>query len=745
MKLDSLVEKTKEFFTSVTGLSTVKPFKVRKDGSIQGGEGTDAIRAVNEWINSGITLAPKGIGLGKDALGFLFYYETMSGAYERPRILSSDTGLNLISLLLRFLKPAVFRGRSVLMSILRILCANPDIAHDRRMPQLVDDRKVKIGLVLKGQKMIRIFLQNVSSFMLEKANAEELYWPTDKLTVMNKGSNEQSNDHVDVHENSDNDEVSGNADESIEEADAVRYVKPGAYELEYEVHNLSKLLERQPHLWVLPPKADMMQHERWVFHNSDFELTTQQLSNFAGQPLQNLDLNRFVEYLPSPVDDPERAVSLVGATLPFDLSQHNQSQSQVAENMVKRFTDEIAYYANSVNTKSSKCIIGLGPKQVAKVVQDPGALEFTAAVSLLKKLNEALGDQLQHDMNVTQSLLVKCMQYSNGVHLRFNGNKKKVRGKLLTNAIRFGYMLGRYAGVNAKIDLELLIKLHLTSGNFTDHLCHLNPFLSSATAAAVEQMLVSTMLHINRIGQTYRAVSATEQVLKLLGKLDTKKSSSSLRDELDRSAASLVSQLTCKRFYAEQVSTTNARGQPENCLQLDPRFLAFEFIHNIILRGSQIELIKKFMNAAQQGNSMCHQMIMGAGKTTVVGPMLALLSGDGSTLVVQVVPHSLLEMSRGVMREKFSAVIKKAVYTFKFDRFMKVDSAVIAKLKKARDTASVVCANPTAIKSFYLKFIEIMHYIDQTVAATKMEKQLKNTEDLFTRFKVCTFWSNSYL
>ena len=79
-----------------------------------------------------------------------------------------------------------------------------------------------------------------------------------------------------------------------------------------------------------------------------------------------------------------------------------------------------------------------------------------------------------------------------------------------------------------------------------------------------------------------------------------------------------------------------------------------------------------------------------------------------------------------------------ARYTFKFDRFMKVDSAVIDKLRKARDTASVVCANPTSIKSFYLKFIEIMHYIDQTVVSAKMDKQLEASKSLFSRFKVQT-------
>ena len=49
----------------------------------------------------------------------------------------------------------------------------------------------------------------------------------------------------------------------------------------------------------------------------------------------------------------------------------------------------------------------------------------------------------------------------------------------------------------------------------------------------------------------------------------------------------------------------------------------------MILRKQQYDLVIKFKEHADTGRSLCHQMIMGAGKTTVVAPMLALLIGDG--------------------------------------------------------------------------------------------------------------------
>ena len=73
--------------------------------------------------------------------------------------------------------------------------------------------------------------------------------------------------------------------------------------------------------------------------------------------------------------------------------------------------------------------------------------------------------------------------------------------------------------------------------------------------------------------------------------------------------------------------------------------------------------MRSFVAAAKGGGSSCEQMIMGGGKTTVIGPLLALLLADGQSLVVQCVPLALLEMSRNVMRERFSAVVRKPVYT----------------------------------------------------------------------------------
>lgn len=132
-----------------------------------------------------------------------------------------------------------------------------------------------------------------------------------------------------------------------------------------------------------------------------------------------------------------------------------------------------------------------------------------------------------------------------------------------------------------------------------------------------------------------------------------------------------------------------------------------------MLRKNQVMLVNKLMSGMRSKQSMCHQMIMGAGKTTVNTPLLALMLADGKSLVTQVVPHALLDFSRGVMREKFAAVVRKPVFTFAFNRGTTISKDLYLKLCKARDSRAVICATPTSVKSFMLKFVEMMKILEE--------------------------------
>ena len=126
------------------------------------------------------------------------------------------------------------------------------------------------------------------------------------------------------------------------------------------------------------------------------------------------------------------------------------------------------------------------------------------------------------------------------------------------------------------------------------------------------------------------------------------------------------------------------------------------------MASSQVRLVETFVASIRRGEPLCHQMIMGAGKTTVIAPLLALLLADGRTLVTQVVPASLLHFSRSVMWRAFSGVtMPKPIFTFESDRSVPIHRSLLARLERARDASGVVLATPTALKSFSLKFLEL--------------------------------------
>jgi len=141
-----------------------------------------------------------------------------------------------------------------------------------------------------------------------------------------------------------------------------------------------------------------------------------------------------------------------------------------------------------------------------------------------------------------------------------------------------------------------------------------------------------------------------------------------------------------------------------------------------------------------------NQMIMGAGKTTVVGPLLALLLADGKSLVMQVVPKALLDFSRAVLRERFSSLIRKPVYTFALDRLTPVTPELYAKFIKARELRAVVITDPKSIKSFALKLVELCHELGRVSAGfssshSSSELRAQAAECV----KVISIWKSSVL
>jgi hypothetical protein len=219
-------------------------------------------------------------------------------------------------------------------------------------------------------------------------------------------------------------------------------------------------------------------------------------------------------------------------------------------------------------------------------------------------------------------------------------------------------------------------------------------------------------------------------------------STSALERDVQRLAKALASSLASARAYAvlestvasdaaeepsrgESTASTQSTSSPAS-FRYDPRFLIFESVTGFLLRSAQIATIRKFVAARRDGGprSFCvQQMIMGAGKTSVVGPICCMMLADMQSLVVSICPGSLLVQTRKELEKIFSAVLQKRVVSLVFRRAdpRMRDATHIGrlhdKLQRARYEGSVVVATPDVAKSMVLQFVDLILGVKERAAA----------------------------
>jgi hypothetical protein len=207
---------------------------------------------------------------------------------------------------------------------------------------------------------------------------------------------------------------------------------------------------------------------------------------------------------------------------------------------------------------------------------------------------------------------------------------------------------------------------------------------------------VALLLHTSRQGTLNRAIvdaTALLAQLRATGELD----STAVHIKSGALAASL---LTARHFFD--------KSSDGDALSFDPRLLLFEFVHGIVLRRAQVALVSEFVSSVRTDKPLVRQMLMGGGKTTVVGPLLSLLLGELGLLVVQTMPSALLEQSQATLRSTFSSVVRKRVFTLAVDRSSRVDWKLAERMERARRCRGVVLCAAQSLKSLQLKLLETL-------------------------------------
>lgn len=403
-------------------------------------------------------------------------------------------------------------------------------------------------------------------------------------------------------------------------------------------------------------------------------------------PLAAMDVSKFVTFC-----DPE---SRVTPTLPFDLSQHPAAQTAAARDLLKRLSDDIGINAKSVNESKDAYATGVTP-------MDKTLTSDAAAQSLHELIAtcEALRSQ---DRAVVEREIVAIERIV---------NETAAPTTEAEHAAIDRFVMERRIGVFPRVTFDFVTSL-VASTAFETDLRKRNPFIARVPDDLIERILAvlflcNRIVHINRTIQSARALHS-----QLTAPVPTQATdvSNRLKQTLQASK-DLADVLLSKRHYLQRREATS--------WTFDPRFVVFEYVFDLLLRGRQVQMIDAFVASLARGDSRVQQMIMGAGKTTVVGPLLTYILADKQHLVTHVMPTALLEQSRQVLRSRFSnLVLRKRIFTFEFDRSVADDPAtavkLFVKLNRARQHGDVVCASPESIKSMMLKLVELLHSLEES-------------------------------
>jgi len=641
--------------------------------------GVETIRMIEDWLKTGVTFRQ---------VSYLFIYEAFSCSVIF-KILPTDSTYNLGCLLTRCLDFREYSEKSPLMSVLKLFVYNPNLAMSDTLPKFIEK---KGGFTLFGaSEGLSRFSKELSAWLADRKLS--VFWPRQYVS-----------------------------DPRIPKGVCI-----------VELPNLMCL----PRTCIVPRVLNFSCSSRELGVMAPINklgLSESEIEVFSSVPLSPVKLEKFL------VETNEYESLSQLDCLPFDLSSHPLMKNVSSQKTVKRFEDDIKVSSEEFRNIKTYTLSGFLVSELLAYVNDPTSFAGSMqAMNVLNALKERVSKIYTFDMAFMSTAMKHVIESAN--HLGINeASKDLFDSDDSTLKSRMVFALSRYGNSECLVWFEYLVA-SLMSSRAEKDIQVLNPFLSADQSKRVIDMTSVCLLHANRGGQCRRILAQIDELLRLFDsflklKYENEVAQKIAAKDLAVRAQALTQALCSRRSYAVV---------RERTFEYDPRFLVFEFAQNLLLRKSQVEMVNKFVEAVQDSSrgAMCQQMIMGSGKTTVVAPLLALILADGTSLFVQVVPRSLLEFSRSIIRERFAAIVRKPVYTFDFDRFRQVDPDMLKKLHQSKDCMGIVISHPSAVKALMLKFVELVHEMDcafvqkshDSTSVIEIRKQLSVCEEVLSLFK----------
>lgn len=213
-----------------------------------------------------------------------------------------------------------------------------------------------------------------------------------------------------------------------------------------------------------------------------------------------------------------------------------------------------------------------------------------------------------------------------------------------------------------------------------------NPALLKDDIKSIYECLGEYLVLATRWQQAERALKAAHKIEALAGLHNS-------LEEKDQAVQQLAAGLTTIRCY-----------QPA----ANPAFLVFEYFADILMRQNQVEMMENFLKAGDA--SQIKELIMGAGKSKVLLPLLALLRADGQALSMLVVPEPLFQSVASDTQTSLRDAFGKELVTFTFDRNTNFDlftlENILDEVKRVRDEKKCLIITSKSIQCLMLRFLE---------------------------------------
>eukprot|EP00756_Hemistasia_phaeocysticola_P020667 Hpha_TRINITY_DN15730_c3_g3::TRINITY_DN15730_c3_g3_i3::g.38070::m.38070 len=445
--------------------------------------------------------------------------------------------------------------------------------------------------------------------------------------------------------------------------------------------------------------------------------TLTQLDHFAAKPLF---AQTFVRDSVKFSTRKERGMHEMAETLSFDLKKKEAAKSSVAQGMLERLEKDAVIFGQKANTDRAPVLegaLGRSVEGLKELVMDVGAMD--TEMKRMQNLLDELTSMNAMDVTFVESMHEVLLQLANApagwdksVDLGLCRRLKQAAGRDVTAP--FNHVVSSFAHAGRGVDL-----------------LKANRDLNPATFECIERVATLMILAVSRRVQGARARQAVSDLHRdlddlsglvnryRLGSSDGKRKTEEEKKEEDKLINTCVVALAQKTGSVAQVLSAQRQYVDPSTKEFDQRFMLFEFTWNVLLRGMQVRIVGDFVRHVESGQpGYVKQMIMGAGKTTVVAPLLVMMLADGRRLIVQVVPGALLAFSCQVLQGTFSSMIPKQITQFQIDRVQPLGSALLQLFARTASNRGVIVTTPASVKTIFLRFIEGLERIEDPNRAT---------------------------